>query len=56
MSIADVARHAIERELPEPASPGALSFFAVGAGGPANAAEHAEDFVGEAIERRHSSS
>jgi hypothetical protein len=56
VSIADVARHAIERELPEPTPPGALSFFAIGAGGPGNAAEHAEDFIGEAIGRRHPAS
>ncbi len=56
VSIADVARHAIERELPEPTPPGALSFFAIGAGGPGNAAEHAEDFIGKAIGRRHPTS
>jgi hypothetical protein len=56
VSIADVARHAIERELPEPTPPGALSFFAVGAGEPGQAAEHAEDFVAEAIVRRHAAS
>jgi CopG antitoxin of type II toxin-antitoxin system len=56
VSIADVARHAIERELPEPRPPGALSFFAIGAGGPDNAAEHDEDFVGKAIGRRHPAS
>lgn len=56
VSIADVARHALERELPEPAPPGALSFFAIGAGGPADVAGHAEEFVGEAIERRRQAS
>jgi len=55
VSIADVARHAIERELPEPQN-GALSFFAIGAGGPADAAGRAEDFVGKAIDRRHPTS
>jgi hypothetical protein len=56
VSIADVARHAIERELPEPMPSGALSFFAVGAGDPRNAAEHAENFVGAAIGQRHPAS
>jgi Ribbon-helix-helix protein, copG family len=53
VSIADVARNALEHELPEPARDGALSFFAIGAGGPKDAAKRAEDFVGRAISRRH---
>lgn len=56
VSIADVARHAIERELPEPPRNGALSFFAIDAGGPADAAGRAEDIVGKAIDRRHPTS
>jgi hypothetical protein len=56
VSIADVARGAIEQQLPEPASNGTLSFFALGTGDPADAARHAEDFVGPAIDRRHPAS
>jgi predicted transcriptional regulator len=53
VSIADVARHAIEEQLPEPAQNAGLSFFAIGPGGPRDAAEHAQAFVGKAIDRRH---
>src|ERR1022692_3953095 len=49
VSIADVTRNALERELPEPSQNGALSFFAIGAGGPPDGAEHAEDLVSKAI-------
>jgi hypothetical protein len=53
VSIADVARRAIDEQLPEPTRNGALSFFAIGAGGPPDAARRAEDFVGSAIGHRH---
>ncbi|HEV2998695.1 MAG TPA: CopG family transcriptional regulator [Solirubrobacteraceae bacterium] len=56
VSIADVARRAIEEQLPEPAQNGALSFFAVGTGSPADASRRVEDFVGPAISRRHPAS
>jgi hypothetical protein len=56
VSIADVARRAIEERLPEPGENGALSFFAVGAGGPVDASRRVEDFVGPAIGRRHPAS
>jgi hypothetical protein len=56
VSIAELTRGALEQELPEPGQGGALSFFAIGAGGPPNAAEHAEDFVAKAISRRHPAS
>jgi hypothetical protein len=55
VSIADVAREAIDRHLPRPRDDGRLSFFAVGAGGPADASERVDEFVGEAIRRRHDS-
>lgn len=56
MSIAEVTRRALERELPEPTTGGALSFFGIGEGGPPDAAAHAEEWVGRAISRRHSRS
>ena len=51
-SIADVAREALERHLPEPAPSGRLGFFSVGDGGPPDVSERTEEFVGEAIRRR----
>jgi hypothetical protein len=56
VSIADVARHAIEEQLPEPPRNGALSFFAIGTGEPADVARRPEDFAGPAISRRHPAS
>jgi hypothetical protein len=55
VSIADVARQAIEEQL-QPPQDGALSFFAIGAGDPPDAARHTEDFVVSAIGRRHPAS
>jgi hypothetical protein len=52
VSLADVARRAIERELPSPAENGRLSFFAVGDGGPDDVSERVEDYVGRAIGSR----
>lgn len=56
VSIAEVTRKALERELPEPAQGGALSFFGIGEGGPPDVAANAEDWVGKAMTRRHSRS
>ena len=56
VSIADVARHAIEEQLPESKDNGALSFFAIGDGAPADAAERARETVGSAVNRRHPAS
>lgn len=52
VSIADVARRAIERQLSSPVE-SRLSFFAIGAGGPVDASERVDDFVGDAIDRQH---
>jgi hypothetical protein len=52
VSIADVTRKALERELGEPGKSGALSFFAIGKGGPSDAAANADEWVGKAISRR----
>jgi hypothetical protein len=54
ISIADVARHALEEQLPYPSPDGVLSFFAIGPGGPPDASTRVEDFVGPAVSRRHS--
>ncbi len=56
VSIAELTRGALERELPEPEHNRALSFFAIGAGGPGDAAAHAKEHVGRAIDRRHPAS
>jgi hypothetical protein len=56
VSIADVARRAIERDLPSPPKDGRLSFFAVGEGNPDDVSEHVEDYVGHAIGSRETTS
>jgi Ribbon-helix-helix protein, copG family len=52
VSIADVAREAIERHLPSPSPDGRLSFFAIGEGSPPDASERVDEFVGRAVRRR----
>ena len=51
VSVARVAREAIERELP-PQTDGHLSFFAVGDGAPSDASERVDELVAERVERR----
>lgn len=51
LSIAQVAREAIERELPPPAD-GQLGFFAVGDGSPTDASERVDELVVDGV-RRH---
>lgn len=51
LSIAQVAREAIERELPPPPD-GPLSFFAVGDGSPRDASERVDEFVARGVRRR----
>jgi plasmid stability protein len=51
-SIADVAREAIERQLPPAPEPGNLSFFAIGEGGPRDASDRVDEHVGKAIRRK----
>jgi plasmid stability protein len=53
-SIADVAREAIERQLPPEPEPGAFAFLAIGEGGPFDVSERADEHVAEAIRKRHS--
>jgi hypothetical protein len=52
VSIADVAREAIDRHLAPPPPDGRLSFFAVGDGSPPDASERVDELVAEAILRR----
>jgi predicted DNA-binding protein len=53
VSVAQVAREAIERELP-PQPDGRLSFFAVGDGSPRDASERVDELVADGIRRRRS--
>ena len=50
-SIAQVAREAIERELPPPPD-GRLGFFAVGEGSPRDASERVDELALRGIRRR----
>ncbi len=52
VSIADIAREAIEEHVPDPAAGGPLGFFAIGEGGPSDASERVDEFVGQAVEQR----
>jgi len=52
VSIAEVAREAIEQHVPPLPEKGALSFFGVGKGGPADVSERVDEFVGRAVRRR----
>ncbi len=56
VSIAELTRKALERELPEPPNNRELSFFGIGKGSPPDAAAHPEEYVGKAISRRHPAS
>jgi Ribbon-helix-helix protein, copG family len=50
--IAEVVREAVERHLPAPEPGRPLSFFDVGEGGPADASERVDEYVGRAVRRR----
>jgi len=50
--LAQIVREAVERELPAPESGRPLSFFGVGEGGPADASERVDEYVGRAVGRR----
>jgi hypothetical protein len=56
VSIADVAREAIDHHVPPARPKGGLSFFAIGEGGPAEASERIDEIVGDAMARRHDDS
>ncbi len=53
VSIADIAREAIEQHLAAQASTGRLSLFAIGGGGPVDGSERVDELVGKAIAHRH---
>lgn len=53
VSLAEVWRKALEAYLAPHASPGALGFFAVGDGAPADVSERTGDFVTAAVRRRN---
>ncbi|MGH8987579.1 MAG: CopG family transcriptional regulator [Acidimicrobiales bacterium] len=55
VSIADIAREAIEQHVPGPPAAGRLGFFAIGEGEPTDASERVDEFVGKAITRRRGS-
>ncbi len=50
-SVAQVAREAIEQQLPEQAD-GSLSFFAVGDGSPQDASERVDELVAKSVRKR----
>lgn len=52
VSIADIAREAIEQHVLSAARTGGLAFFAIGKGEPADASERVDELVGQAIGRR----
>lgn len=56
LSIADVAREAIDEHVPPARPEGGLSFFAIGEGGPADTSERVDEIVGDVIGRRHDDS
>jgi hypothetical protein len=56
VSIADVAREAIDHHIPPARPEGGLSFFAIGEGGPPDASERVDEIAGDAMARRHDDS
>jgi hypothetical protein len=56
LSIADIAREAIDEHVPPARPEGGLSFFAIGEGSSTDASERVDEIVGDAIARRHDDS
>ena len=50
--LAQIVREAVEHHLPAPEPGRPLSFFAVGAGGPADASERVDEYVRRAVRHR----
>ena len=55
VSLAEVSREALEAYLAQQSALGALGFFSVGDGAPDDVSERVDDFVAEAVRRRHRS-
>jgi hypothetical protein len=53
VSIADVAREAIDRHVASPRSDGRLGFFAIGEGSSPDDSERVDELLGDAFRRRH---
>jgi Ribbon-helix-helix protein, copG family len=53
ISIADLAREAIDRHVHSPSAEGPLGFFAVGDGSPPDASERVDELVRDAVRRRN---
>jgi hypothetical protein len=53
VSIADVAREAIDRHVASPRSDGPLGFFAIGEGSSPDDSERVDELLGDAFRRRH---
>lgn len=53
VSIADIAREALEQHVPDPGRKGLLGFFGVGEGAPSDASERVDELVRDAIDLRH---
>lgn len=51
-SVADIAREALRKYLPELQDDGRLSFFGVGNGLPPDVSERVDEYVGKAVRRR----
>jgi hypothetical protein len=51
-SVAEIVREAIEHHLPPPVAGTPLGFFSIGDGGPPDASERVDEYVGRAIARR----
>jgi hypothetical protein len=54
VGIAEIVREAVERHLPGPSrrARAPLSFFAIGAGGPPDASERVDEYVGKALRKK----
>jgi hypothetical protein len=54
VGIAEVVRDALERHVPGPGGRGGtpLSFFAIGEGGPQDASERVDEYVGKALRKK----
>jgi hypothetical protein len=50
--LAQIVREAVERDLPAPEPGRPLSFFGIGEGGPADASERGDEYVGRAVRPR----